>query len=520
MRKKSFRIFTFVILLNLIFSGFSFVGANTLINQNSHSTCFGTTTNSSTYSIQAKNALSSESVNLNTTNATSQNVVDTGNIGSSTDGLDYLDIVADACSLYDVNSKKFLYGKNQEKQMYPASTTKTMTAILVLENCKDLSAQVTVSYYAVHSVPYTYSIANLYAGETFTVKDLLYTMMIASANDSAYALAQYVANGGNNYPTDSSISSKNAFNESIQKFADMMNEKAKEIGCKNTNFVNPNGISNSNHYTTANDLALIGDYAYQNSTIRTIASTMECSLPNTDKYSDQQRTFKSTNHLIDSKHKGYYEYANGLKTGYTDAAMSCIIASAKKGDRDLIAVVLHYDTSIVSSSREEDCKKLFEYGFNNYKNTNLIDTNSIAKNVTILNGTKETRNLNLYASENLNCLVKTNVALDVTPEITLTKVLAPIAKGEVVGTVEYKIDGVSYKTNLIAEHNVDAKNYSPVLWICLIIALILFFWIRIKLSKGGNRRNKNRGGRTHHSKHAKYHKNTKNRFYQNKYLDY
>ena len=81
MRKKSFRIFTFVILLNLIFSGFSFVGANTLINQNSHGTCFGTTANSSTYSIQAKNALSSESVNLNTTNATSQNVVDTGNIG-------------------------------------------------------------------------------------------------------------------------------------------------------------------------------------------------------------------------------------------------------------------------------------------------------------------------------------------------------------------------------------------------------------------------------------------------------
>ena len=112
--------------------------------------------------------------------------------------------------------------------MYPASTTKLMTAIIVLEKCNDLSQKVNVSYYSVHSVPDSYSIANLFPNEQFSIKDLLESMLIASANDSAFVLAEYVANGGNNYNLDSSNDSKTAFQNSIQKFSNLMNNKAKK----------------------------------------------------------------------------------------------------------------------------------------------------------------------------------------------------------------------------------------------------------------------------------------------------
>ena len=164
----------------------------------------------------------------------------------------------------EYSTGKILFEKNLNKMMYPASTTKLMTAILVLEKCQ-LTDVATVSNSAVDSVPAGYSTAYLQKGEKLTIEQLLHVLLIPSANDAANVLAEHV--GG-----------------SIANFANMMNSKAKEIGCENTNFKNPSGIHDENHYSTAYDLSLIAKHAMQFQTIKDIVQKTVYNIPKTDKY--------------------------------------------------------------------------------------------------------------------------------------------------------------------------------------------------------------------------------------------
>ena len=159
-----------------------------------------------------------------------------------------LNLNSEAAILVEVSTGRILYEKNSTKQLYPASTTKILTAILVLENC-DLDEKVTVRETALNNIPSGYVTCNLQIGEQLTVNDLLYALMIPSANDAAYVLAEHV--GG-----------------SVEGFSAMMNDKARALGCKTTHFVNPNGIHDDSHYSTAYDLYLIADYAMKNETFR------------------------------------------------------------------------------------------------------------------------------------------------------------------------------------------------------------------------------------------------------------
>ena len=167
--------------------------------------------------------------------------------------------------LMDASTGNILYSKDIFERRYPASTTKLMTAILTLENCK-LTDVVTVSHNAIFSIPVGYSHASLQEGEELTVEELLNVLLIPSANDAAVALAEHIAG-------------------SVENFATMMNNKAKEIGCLNTHFVNPNGVHDDNHYSTAYDLALIGKYAMQFDDIMRIAKVNQYTLPTSNKYS-------------------------------------------------------------------------------------------------------------------------------------------------------------------------------------------------------------------------------------------
>ena len=461
-----------LVIVNLVFAFSNFTFAS---NQND---------NSSANTLK----FASSSVNESTSTSVLSNYVSSFSnpysLYTSSDELD-LGINAPSCSLIDVDSGKFLYGKNIDEKMYPASTTKLMTAIIVLENCEDLSQKVNVSYYAVHSVPYSYSIANLYAKEQFSVRDLLETLLVASANDSAYVLAEFIANGGNNYSLDAGTDAENAFKVSIAKFANLMNEKATSLGCTNTNFVNPNGIFNENHYSSAHDLALIGKYAYNNSTIRSIVTKLSGSLENTDVYTGEKRNYSTTNLLLKKGYSGYYQYANGLKTGYTDVAQFCIIASAQKDDRNLVAVVLHSEsTRDPATSRESDCKKLFEYGFNYFTNTKLASNNQVMKSISVINAKSDNKNLDLLCKNDINVLIKKGEVLDVTPEVKLSKVLAPISKGEVVGTVVYTVYGEEYSSDLVASGDIAQANYSFVIVILVVTCIILFLiYLVIKSSK-------------------------------------
>lgn len=380
-----------------------------------------------------------------------------------------------ACILIDADYGKILYEKNSKQRMYPASTTKVMTAILTAENC-NLQDNVTVSYWSINSVPAGYVMGHITPGQVLTVEQLLNITMVISANDAAYVLAEYIANLDNpNYLKDSSEEAKVSFENSIAKFSEMMNVKAKELGCLDTNFVNPNGIHNENHYSTAYDLSLIGKYAYSNSIIRNIASKSVYNLP--ENSVNNYTKYTTTNNLLKSNSKYYYEYANGFKTGYTDSAGHCIIATAKKDDMNLIVVILN-GTYLEDGTptRENDCIKLFNYGFENYTSTKLIEGGDVARTIDVVNATSESKTLDLVCTNTLDCIVETDEVIDATPVINLNNVLAPISKGEVVGTITYTIDDIKYSSDLIASHDVytsSVMNSILLLGIIFIILLLL-----------------------------------------------
>lgn len=395
------------------------------------------------------------------------------------------DVKSNAAILIDAKFGKILFEKNSKERLFPASTTKVMTAILTVENC-NLQDKVKISHYAVNSVPATYSVGFIKPGQVFTVEQLLNLTLIYSANDAAYALAEYIVNkNSSNHLLDSSNEAKAEFESSITKFSEMMNQKAKELGTLDTNFVNPNGIHNEAHYSTAYDLALIGKYAYSNSIITSICAKASYSLP--ENAVNNFTEYKTTNPLLRSESKYYYKYATGMKTGYTDPAKSCIIATAQKDDSHLIAVILGGEKlEDGTSTRESDCIKLFDYGFNNYKASTLIKNGDIFKTITIINGTKETSTLDLICASTLTCLTKSENVLDITPKISFKNTFAPISKGQVIATITYTIDGIDYSTDLMASHDVyssSTMNFILLLGILFILLLVIVICMTRKSKK-------------------------------------
>ncbi len=372
--------------------------------------------------------------------------------------------------LVDAKTGKILYSKDAFKKMYPASTTKLVTAILTLENCK-LDDIVTVSHNAIFSIPVGYSHASLKEGEKLTVEQLLNVLLIPSANDAAVALAEHIAG-------------------SVEEFAEMMNNKAKEIGCIGTHFVNPNGIHNENHYSTAYDLSLIGRYAMKFEDIMRIATVNQYTLPKTNKYDKENRIFNATNGLITKNGEYYYEAATGLKTGYTDKSGYCIVTTAKKNDVELLEVVLGSDSI---DDRYTDCTKLFNYAFENYSYKNLVTVNSVVDTIEINGATKETKSLDAIAKSSIDVLLKNNENVyNLEPEISINENLtAPISKDAVIGTISYKIDGETYSTDLIAEHSVEPSNFESIVFRAFLIFLILYILVIILKKLNGPKKRKN-----------------------------
>ncbi len=373
--------------------------------------------------------------------------------------------------------------------MYPASTTKIMTAILALENC-ELSDVATVSQNAIFSVPVTYTNANLQLDEELTIEQLLNILLIPSANDAANVIAEHIAG-------------------SVSSFASMMNTKAREIGCLNTNFVNANGVHDENHYSTAYDLALIGQYAMKNETIMNIVKTTKYTLPITNKYLKEDRIFTTTNKLINSKSNQYYEYATGLKTGYTDAAKNCIVATAEKNGSKLICVILGAkgDTPI-ETNKFADCTTLFNYGFNNYSNKTICEQNTVYKVINPKNASKDTNSLNVLYEDTIKVFVNNSyLDSDFSPEVELDENLsAPIEKGAIIGKISYTVDDTKYTTNLIAGQDIESNSIFSIIIKILVIIFALYLFSKILSS--GNRSSKKKtyknGKRKKSSKKGKY----------------
>ena len=211
-----------------------------------------------------------------------------------------VDVASGSAILVESSTGKILYQKNANTQMFPASTTKVMTAILTLENC-NLEEKAVVSRNAIFSIPAGYVNCNLQEGEEISVKDLMYALMVKSANDAAVVLAEHISG-------------------SVEAFAEKMNEKAKDLGCQNTHFVNPNGIHHENHYSTAYDLYLMASYGMQNELFRKYVSTTSYTLPATNQYQNLDRICITTNDLIRPNSRYYNENVIGIKSGYTTEA--------------------------------------------------------------------------------------------------------------------------------------------------------------------------------------------------------
>lgn len=357
--------------------------------------------------------------------------------------------------LMDNRTNRILYSKDENKKMYPASTTKIVTAILVIENC-NLDDVITASYQAVMSVPDGYSVANIQIGEELTVEQLLELLLVYSANDAANVLAEHT--GG-----------------SIDSFVSMMNTKVNELGLTNSHFTNPYGKHDDNHYTTAHDLAYIMKYCLQNETFRKIAGQASCAIPATNKYGT--RSYESTNELLVPSSSYYYKYLTAGKTGFTSQAKECLVSSSYRDDLELICVVLG------SNNRFSDTRLIYEYGYSNYSLKNIVNENEVITSIDVPNATKDTKKLNLLIRESISALVKiSDETNSIVPEITLNSdISAPIDEGTTLGKVTYSINGVEYTTDLVAAHTVEKSkilayvSYLVVVIIILLIGYEMFF---------------------------------------------
>jgi len=327
--------------------------------------------------------------------------------------------------LIEQSTGKVLFEKNSNEKLSPASMTKVMSMLLIMEAIDsgklNLTDKVTISETAASMGG---SQVFLEAGEEYMVEELLKGIAIASGNDAVVAMAEKVAG-------------------SVSSFVKMMNNKAKTLGLKNTNFINPHGLDEENHYTTANDMAIMAKELLKHPKILEYTSIYEYYMPKPD---GSTTWLVNTNRLV-----RFYDGVDGLKTGFTSVAGYCLTATAKKGDMRLISVVMGVETG---DKRSSDTVKLLDYGFNTYKLKVMLTKDKELGKVRIENGKKEYGTVIL-----LNDATELNKVTDEEKEYTFNiklnkKIKAPIKNGDIIGIVEI----IDNEGNIIMESDVTIKE--------------------------------------------------------------
>ena len=247
-------------------------------------------------------------------------------------------IYAESGILVDLDTQEILYSKNIDKQLYPASITKVMTTLVAIESSSP-EEPVTFSQHALDSIEWDSSNIGCRLNETLTMEQCWYAMMLNSANEVCCGVAEHISG-------------------SIEAFVEKMNQKAAELGCTNTHFSNPNGLPDETHYTTAHDMALIANAAYQNETFRQVFSTRQYEIPPTPKYTETRYLY---NHhkMMQPDTEYYYEGCLGGKTGYTETALNTLVTIASRNGKNLLCVTMRTQGRQVYT----DTASLFDYGF-------------------------------------------------------------------------------------------------------------------------------------------------------------
>lgn len=372
---------------------------------------------------------------------------------------------ADSAVLMDAKSGRILYSKNAQKKKYPASTTKMLTGIIALEE-GNLEDVVTASYAAIAPITNEDSHMGILIGEQLTLEQLICGMLVHSANDAANVIAIHLEG-------------------SIDAFVDKMNQKAAEIGAKNTHFANACGSQDVDHYTTAEDLAIIARYAMQNEKFREIVSMPTYHIDPTNKYT-RDRDLYNTNMFISSARSSYHIYrpAIGIKTGHTSDAGYNLVAAAQNNDMELISVVMDCDNQDLRENAYSyvDSKEMLEYGFNNYVYRTLTTAGSVVSEQDVYEAQGGLK-ASLTATGDISAMIPVDSSVEITSDIQLSRAMAaPISQGEVCGTITYNYgDTVIGSTELVAANNVSVNYFLKAAHIAAKVVTSPFFLIPLVL---------------------------------------
>lgn len=364
------------------------------------------------------------------------------------------DVHCASAILIDARTGDVLYEKNSNKQSYPASTTKILTAYIALSQNLPMNSEIIPSRTSVMSVPTGSSIAYFSENEKLTLEQVLFGLLLPSGNDAANILAEHISGSNTN-------------------FAELMNITAEKLGATNSHFTNPSGLHDNEHYTTAADLAKIAFNAMKIPKFKEIVSQSRYIMPKTN-VSKIDRTFINTNKLLTSG-EYYYESATGIKTGYTSQAGNCLVSSASKDGVELIAVVLGGHTIPVGKSAVyTDTINLFNFGFENYHNNQLVAPSNLITTVIPKKSGKQT--LELVTDSPINVLIENGDTPTFDKIISLNeKIVAPIKKGDVLGTLTYTKNGENVGiVNLVAKTDIEKE-----LWIWVFLKILLSFVVSV-----------------------------------------
>lgn len=403
------------------------------------------------------------------------------------------DVDAEAVYFINLDTGKVIYEKDADKKVYPASTTKIMTALLALENIPDLDTpQIELKLYIQNALSGTgASLAGILRGETFTPRELLYAALLPSGNEAAMMLGDYVGDG------------------SLDYFAEMMNEKAAELGAVNTHFVNASGMHDDDHYTTAYDMYLITMAALENETFREIVSTNYY-------YAGEDQNgnplhWNTTNFLISPGSTYYYPYATGVKTGTTDEAGRCLVSTSEKDGYHYLMVMMgapQYDSN--GEKLEENMVfkqtiELYDWAFSSFSNKTLIEKDVGVGEVPLKLARGGKDYLLIKSGEVFTDLLPNEIeASSITMELDLPAVVnAPIKEGDQVGTIRLMLAGEEIgSVPAVAAEDVDASLIATLIdqfkrlfrsflakFIVVFVILSIIAYITITVLRG---RNKNR----------------------------
>ncbi len=367
------------------------------------------------------------------------------------------EVSAESAIMVSLDTDEIVYQKDAHTKRYPASLTKVMTAILLIEKTENLDTEViTVSDYAVNSLLGTdSSVGGLEPGEKITARQMLYYLLLMSANDGAMAIAEH-------------------YGKTVEGFVDMMNQKAKELGLKNTHFMNPHGLHHEEHYTTAYDMSIITKAALKYDIFKEVVYSTRYKMPATNM--NGEKLMVNTNMLQDPSTVYYYKYAKGVKTGYTDEAGRCLVSTAEKDGYSYMVVLMKCpvrDNGVRVRYEFRDSKQLYEWMFNDFEYKNVYETSSILGEAKV-GLSFENDHVALTPKTSLSAILPKAADLStVQTKITLIneEINAPVKKGDLLGYADVYYAGEKLGTlELVAADNVEGSTILQI-WNYIIIGI-------------------------------------------------